>query len=65
MLELPTKQKPFSLHILHNDTFTRANRFRSIFFVKTINDILLDTMFLHFCDIIKIFRVNGSNCEPL
>ena len=27
--QLSTKQKPFSLHLLHNDVFTRATRFRS------------------------------------
>ena len=30
ILELSTKQKPFSLHILHNDAFPHANRFGSI-----------------------------------
>ena len=57
MLELSTKQEPFSLHILHNDAFTRANRFRSIFSVTTYDDIIISSIpcSLHFCEISKIF----------
>ena len=65
MLELSTKQKLFSLHILHNDAFTRGNRFGSIRFVTTSDDIIISSIpcSLHFCDISKIFRVSDSNCK--
>ena len=67
MLELSTKQKPFSLHILHNDAFTRANRFISIFSATTNDDIIISPIpcSLHFCDISKILRVSDSRCKSL
>ena len=57
MLELSTKQKPFSLHILHNDAFARANRFGSIRSVTTSDDIIISLIpcSLQLCDISKIF----------
>ena len=67
ILELSMKQKLFSLHILHNDAFTRANRFRSIFSVTTNGDIIISsTLFsLHLWDISKILRVSDSHCKSL
>ena len=58
MLELSTKQKPFSLHILYNDAFTHANRFRSIHSVTTNDDTRISSVpcSLHFCDISKYFE---------
>ena len=57
ILELSTKQKPFSLHILHDDAFTRANRFISIFSVTTNDDIIISSIpcSLHLWNIYKIF----------
>ena len=67
MLELSTKQKPFSLHILHNDAFARANTFGSIRSVITNGDIAIFSIpcSLHLCDISKIFRVSDANCKSL
>ena len=67
MLGLSTKQKQFPLHILHNDAFTRANRFRSIFSVTTNDDIIISSIpwSLHVCNIFNIFRVSDSHCQSL
>ena len=67
MLELSTKQKPFSLHILHNDAFARANRFGSIRSVTPNDDIIISSIpwSLHVCDISKIFRVSDSNFKSV
>ena len=34
MLELSTKQEPFSLHILHNDAFTRLTDLDQYFLLR-------------------------------
>ena len=62
ILELSTKEKPFSLHIFYNDAFTRANRFGSTRSVTTSDDIIISSIpcSLHLCDISKIFRVSDS-----
>ena len=67
MLELSTKQKPFSLHVLHNYAFARANRFGSISSVTTNDDIIISSIVcsLHLCAISKKFRSSDSNFKSL